>query len=531
MDIGVPHEQPEQAPVAATPQSVERLVSLGHTVHVERGVGARARIPDDDYREAGADLVDAEAAWGCDVVLAAHTPSNRELGLMRHGATLISRLDPARRPGLLENLRACGLTALAVDAVPRLSRAQAMDVLSSQANLAGYRAVIEAAAHLGRPLGGQVTAAGKFAPARVYVIGAGVAGLAGIGAARSLGAVVRGTDVRPEVAEQVESMGASFVPLPAAQKESAAQEESRDGYATQMAADQAAAAAALYAEEAAQADVVITTAAVPGRRAPLLLGRKAIEGMRPGSVVIDMAAGTGGNTELTVPGRVVTTESGVAVVGFTDLASRLPLQSSLLYSQNLVNLLDLMTPAKDGTIVLDLDDEVIRTVTVCHAGEILWPPPPVSVSAAPSAADEPAAERPGELGEPGEHGELSAAEEPDAQDRSRRRRVVLGLAATVLAAVLVLITPTAATSHYIVLALSIILGFHVISNVTPALHTPLMSVTNAISGIILLGAISQVGNADTRIAAVAFVAIVLATINVFGGFAVTHRMLAMFRKG
>ena len=522
MDIGVPHEQPEQAPIAATPQSVEKLVSLGYTVRVERGAGTVAHIPDDDYREAGADLVDAEAAWGCEVVLAAHTPSNRELGLMRRGAVLISRLDPARRPGLLENLRARDLTALAVDAVPRLSRAQAMDVLSSQANLAGYRAVIEAAAHLGRPLGGQVTAAGKFAPARVYVIGAGVAGLAGIGAARSLGAVVRGTDVRPEVAEQVESMGASFVPLPAAQ------EESRDGYATQMAADQAAAAAALYAEEAAQADVVITTAAVPGRRAPLLLGRKAIEGMRPGSVVIDMAAGTGGNTELTVPGRVVTTESGVAVVGFTDLASRLPLQSSLLYSQNLVNLLDLMTPAKDGTIVLDLDDEVIRTVTVCHAGEILWPPPPVSVSAAPSAADEPAAERPGEPGEPGE---LGAAEEPDAQDRSRRRRVVLGLAATVLAAVLVLITPTAATSHYIVLALSIILGFHVISNVTPALHTPLMSVTNAISGIILLGAISQVGNADTRIAAVAFVAIVLATINVFGGFAVTHRMLAMFRKG
>ena len=516
MDIGVPHEQPEQAPIAATPQSVEKLVSLGYTVRVERGAGTVAHIPDDDYREAGADLVDAEAAWGCDVVLAAHTPSNRELGLMRHGATLISRLDPARRPGLLENLRACGLTALAVDAVPRLSRAQAMDVLSSQANLAGYRAVIEAAAHLGRPLGGQVTAAGKFEPARVYVIGAGVAGLAGIGAARSLGAVVRGTDVRPEVAEQVESMGASFVPLPAAQ------EESRDGYATEMAADQAAAAGALYADEAAQADVVITTAAIPGRRAPLLLDREAVEGMRPGSVVIDMAAGTGGNTELTVPGRVVTTGGGVAVVGLTDLASRLPLQSSLLYSQNLVNLLDLMTPAKDGTIVLDLDDEVIRTVTVCHAGEILWPPPPVSVSAAPSAADEPAAERPGEIG---------AAEELDAQDRSRRRRVVLGLAATVLAAVLVLITPTAATSHYIVLALSIILGFHVISNVTPALHTPLMSVTNAISGIILLGAISQIGNADPRIAAVAFAATVLATINVFGGFAVTHRMLAMFRKG
>ena len=518
MDIGVPHEQPEQAPIAATPQSVEKLVSLGYTVRVERGAGTVAHIPDDDYREAGADLVDAEAAWGCEVVLAAHTPSSRELGLMRRGAILISRLDPARRPGLLENLRARDLTALAVDAVPRLSRAQAMDVLSSQANLAGYRAVIEAAAHLGRPLGGQVTAAGKFEPARVYVIGAGVAGLAGIGAARSLGAVVRGTDVRPEVAEQVESMGASFVPRPAAQ------EESRDGYATEMAADQAAAAAALYADEAAQADVVITTAAIPGRRAPLLLDREAVEGMRPGSVVIDMAAGTGGNTELTVPGRVVTTGGGVAVVGLTDLASRLPLQSSLLYSQNLVNLLDLMTPAGDGALALDLDDEVVRTITVCHDGEILWPPPPVSVSAAPSAAGGPAeAEQPGGP---------DAAEAPVAQDRprSRRRRIVLGLVVA-LAAALVLITPAAATSHYIVLALSIILGFHVISNVTPALHTPLMSVTNAISGIILLGAISQIGNADRRIAAVAFVATVLAAINVFGGFAVTHRMLAMFRKG
>mgnify|MGYP000870514359 FL=1 len=519
MDIGVPHEQPEQAPVAATPQSVEKLISLGYTVRVERGAGALAHIPDDDYREAGAHLVDEEAAWGCQVVLTAHAPSNRELSLMRRGATLISRLDPARRPGLLENLRARDITALAMDAVPRLSRAQAMDVLSSQANLAGYRAVIEAAAHLGRPLGGQVTAAGKFAPARVYVIGAGVAGLAGIGAARSLGAVVHGTDVRPEVAEQVESMGASFDPVPAAQ------EGAQDGYATQMTADQAAAAAALYADEAAQADVVITTAAVPGRRAPVLLDREAVERMRPGSVIIDMAASTGGNTELTVPGRVVTTESGVAVVGFTDLASRLPLQSSLLYSQNLVNLLDLMTPAKDGTIVLDLDDEVIRTVTVCHAGEILWPPPPVSVSAAPSAADGPAADE--------QPGGLDAAEAPVAQDRprSRRRRIALGLIAAALAAVLVLITPAAATSHYIVLALSIILGFHVISNVTPALHTPLMSVTNAISGIILLGAISQIGNADRRIAAVAFVATVLAAINVFGGFAVTHRMLAMFRKG
>ena len=284
MDIGVPHEQPEQAPIAATPQSVEKLVSLGYTVRVERGAGTVAHIPDDDYREAGADLVDAEAAWGCEVVLAAHTPSSRELGLMRRGAILISRLDPARRPGLLENLRARDLTALAVDAVPRLSRAQAMDVLSSQANLAGYRAVIEAAAHLGRPLGGQVTAAGKFEPARVYVIGAGVAGLAGIGAARSLGAVVRGTDVRPEVADQVRSVGAEFVPVPTAQ------EVSSDGYAKEMSSDQAALAQALYAREAAGADIVITTANIPGRRSPILLDRAAVEAMRPGTVIVDMAA-------------------------------------------------------------------------------------------------------------------------------------------------------------------------------------------------------------------------------------------------
>ena len=514
MDIGVPHEQPEQAPVAATPQSVERLVSLGHAVHVERGVGARARIPDDDYREAGADLVDAEAAWGCEVVLAAHTPSNRELGLMRRGATLISRLDPARRPGLLENLRACGLTALAVDAVPRLSRAQAMDVLSSQANLAGYRAVIEAASHLGRLFSGQVTAAGKFPPATVYVIGAGVAGLAAIGTAHSLGAIVRGTDVRPEVADQVRSMGAEFVAVPTAQ------EISSDGYAQEMAADQAALAAALYAEQAARSDLVITTANIPGRRAPVLLDRAAIEAMRPGSVIVDMAAANGGNTELTVPGEVVVTEGGVTIVGRTDLAARLPSQASQLYGQNLVNLLTLMTPERDGELSLDLEDRIIRTITVCHSGELMWPPPPVTVSAAPTAKAGPSTEELARI-------EADAAA---AQTRSRRNRMVGLAAATLAGAALVLVSPAAVTSHYIVLVLSVILGFHVISNVTPALHTPLMSVTNAISGIILLGAISQVGSSNPFISAVAFVAVVLSTVNVFGGFAVTHRMLAMFRK-
>lgn len=516
MRVGIPCQPPGHALAAATPRTVARIIRLGYEVAVERGVGEAARFPDADYEEAGALLTDRAGAWGADVVASTGAPGEAELDLMRPGATLISRLGPARSPELLEELRRRGLTALAIDAVPRISRAQAMDVLSSQANLAGYRAVIEAASRFGRLLGGQVTAAGKFPPATVYVIGAGVAGLAAIGTAHSLGAVVRGTDVRPEVADQVRSVGAEFVPVPTAQ------EVSSDGYAKEMSSDQAALAQALYAREAASADIVITTANIPGRRSPILLDREAVEGMRPGSVIVDMAAANGGNTELTVPGETITAPGGVTIIGATDLAERLPAQASQLYGQNIVNLLTLMTPAKDGALALDLDDEVVRGITVCADGELLWPPPPISVSAsaAPGAAPRRSPEE--------EAAELAAA--ALAKARSRRRRLTGIVAATALAAALVLATPAAVTSHYIVLALSIILGFHIISNVTPALHTPLMSVTNAISGIILLGAISQVGNANPLISAIAFVAVALATINVFGGFAVTHRMLAMFRK-
>ena len=508
MRLGVPCERPDQALVAATPQTVERLVRLGYDVLVERGAGRAARFLDSAYEEAGARLTDDAEVWGCELVLGVDAPEAERLDRLGDGATLIARLDPARQPELVESLRARGVTALALDAVPRISRAQAMDVLSSQANLAGYRAVIEAAAHFGRLLTGQVTAAGRFPPATVYVIGAGVAGLAAIGTAHSLGAIVRGTDVRPEVADQVRSMGAEFVAVPTAQ------EISSDGYAQEMAADQAALAAALYAEQAARSDLVITTANIPGRRAPVLLDRAAIEAMRPGSVIVDMAAANGGNTELTVPGEVVVTEGGVTIVGRTDLAARLPAQASQLYGQNLVNLLTLMTPERDGELSLDLEDRIIRTITVCHSGELMWPPPPVTVSAAPTAKAGPSIE----------------ADAAAAQTRSRRNRMVGLAAATLAGAALVLVSPAAVTSHYIVLVLSVILGFHVISNVTPALHTPLMSVTNAISGIILLGAISQVGSSNPFISAVAFVAVVLSTVNVFGGFAVTHRMLAMFRK-
>ena len=341
MRLGVPCERPDQALVAATPQTVERLVRLGYDVLVERGAGRAARFLDSAYEEAGARLTDDAEVWGCELVLGVDAPEAERLDRLGDGATLIARLDPARQPELVESLRARGVTALALDAVPRISRAQAMDVLSSQANLAGYRAVIEAAAHFGRLLTGQVTAAGRFPPATVYVIGAGVAGLAAIGTAHSLGAIVRGTDVRPEVADQVRSMGAEFVAVPTSQ------EISSDGYAQEMAADQAALAAALYAEQAARSDLVITTANIPGRRAPVLLNRAAIEAMRPGSVIVDMAAANGGNTELTVPGEVVVTEGGVTIVGRTDLAARLPSQASQLYGQNLVNLLTLMTPERD----------------------------------------------------------------------------------------------------------------------------------------------------------------------------------------
>ncbi|MDC4233907.1 Re/Si-specific NAD(P)(+) transhydrogenase subunit alpha [Actinomyces sp. B33] len=514
MRIGVPAEGPDQPLVAATPHTVGLLTRLGYEVVVEHGAGASARFPDSSYDEAGAALVDAADVWASDIVIALDAPDNDLVATMRPGAALIARLDPRRDTGLAERLAPHGITALAMDAVPRISRAQAMDVLSSQANVAGYRAVVEAASCFGRVFTGQVTAAGKMPPARVYVIGAGVAGLAAIGTAHSMGALVSATDVRPEVAEQVESMGASFVALPTAQ------EESSDGYAREMDEDAAAAAARLYASQAAASDIVITTANIPGRTAPILLDEAAVAAMAPGSVIVDMAAANGGNCALTVPGRVITTDNGVTIVGYEDFAARLPSQASQLYGRNIVNLLTLMTPGKDGQLVIDLDDEVVRGIAVTERGRVMWPPPPVQVSAAPTAPAGPSPE------------EVEAARLADEERARRSRRLVrIGTAAAAAAlAALILATPAAATGHYIVLLLSVVLGFYVISNVTPALHTPLMSVTNAISGIILVGGISQIGDPHPVIAGASFAAIVLASINIFGGFAVTHRMLAMFRK-
>lgn len=516
MLIGVPQESsPSETRVAATPTTVPQLTKLGYDVVVQHGAGARSDLPDAAYAEAGARLGTAEDVWSADVVLCCNPPTAAELALMRPGAVLVSMLSPATRPEVAETYAAAGISALSLDAVPRISRAQSMDVLSSMANIAGYRAVIEAAEAYGGMFAGQVTAAGKMPPAKVFVAGAGVAGLAAIGIAGSMGAQVRAFDVRPEVGEQIRSMGADFVEVGAVDAQ-----VSSDGYAKEMTADQAELAARMYAEESGNADIVITTAQIRGRAAPILLTAAMIAAMKPGSVIVDMAASTGGNTELTRPDEKVVTANGVTIIGWTDLAGRLPRQASQLFSTNLVNLLKLTTPGKDGEFVIDFDDEVVRGMTVTRKGAITWPPPPVKVSAAPVAAA-PAAVAP-----------ARPAETPEEKAKRSRRRTLyaaaLGLAAFFLIGGL---SPVSILGHWMVLMLAIVVGFYVINNVTHALHTPLMAETNAISGIIMVGALLQVGSSSLAVTIIAWVAVLVASINVFGGFLVTNRMLAMFRKG
>lgn len=513
MRIGVPSQGPEQPLVAATPDTVAKLKTLGYDVVVETGAGALSRYPDYQYEEAGATIVDRAAALGADIVLALDEPTGGDIDGFHPETVVISRLAPGRHPDLVEELAKRGVTALAMDTVPRISRAQAMDVLSSQANVAGYRAVIEAANEFGRLFTGQVTAAGKMPPAKVYVIGAGVAGLAAIGTANSMGAEVFATDVRPEVAEQVESMGARFVPLPEIKQESS------DGYARALTKEELQAANTVYAKQSAESDIIITTANIPGRTSPILLDDAAIAAMKPGTVIVDMAAGNGGNTTQTVAGQRVVTPNGVIVIGWTDLAGRLPTQSSQLYAQNIVNLLKLMTPGKDGQLVMDMEDEIVRTITVTLKGDILFPPPPITVSAAaPSAAEDPlvVAQR--------------AADEERAAAKKKRFRTLGSFSAALLGIALVLATPASALDHYVVFALAVVVGFYVITGVSHSLHTPLMSVTNAISGIILVGAITQIGSENMAGTILSFVAIMLASINIFGGFRVTDRMLNMFQK-
>ncbi|MCW2536114.1 MAG: pntA [Modestobacter sp.] len=507
MRIGVVHEsRPTETRVAATPTTVAQLRALGYEVVVASGAGLASTFPDEAYVAAGARLGPGAEAWAADVVLGVNAPSAREIAQLRDGAVLISLLAPATDPDLVEALARRPVTALAMDAVPRISRAQSLDVLSSMANIAGYRAVIEAAHTFGRFFTGQVTAAGKVPPAKVLVVGAGVAGLAAIGTASSLGAIVRATDVRPEVAEQIRSLGGEYVAVAPAE-----QQVSSDGYARETSADYDRRAAVAYAEQAADVDIVITTALIPGRPAPRLITEEMVATMRPGSVVVDMAAAMGGNVAGTVPDELVVTPNGVSIIGYTDLPGRLPAQASQLYGTNLVNLMKLLTPARDGQVVLDLDDVVQRSMTVVHAGEKIWPPPPVPVSSAPPVPAAPAPVVP-------------AATPPPS-----RRFVLVGLAAALLF-VLTALSPDPLIEHLTVFALAIVIGFYVIGHVHHALHTPLMSVTNAISGIIVVGALLQIGHGDPVVTALAFVAVLVASINVFGGFAVTRRMLGLFTR-
>lgn len=547
MIIGVPNEFDQgQTLVAATPDTTTKLIKLGYDVWVQTGAGIAAHYLDEDYEAAGASIVDSTRVWQADIVICLDAPRADQIAQMKPGALLMSRLNPSAHPEFIELCEKQGITALALDMVPRISRAQSMDVRSSMANVSGYRAVIEAASHFGRLLGGQVTAAGKINPAKLYVIGVGVAGLAAIGTAKSMGAQVYATDVRSDVADQVQSLNAEFVPIPVTQ-------ESEDGYAKEMTAEQAALANKVYAEQAAQSDIIITTAQVPGKKPPLLLDAQAVAHMKPGSVIVDMGASPeGGNVELTQYDEVLVTDNGVTIIGLTNMPKRLPGQASQLYGQNIVNFLKLATPEKNGQIELNEDDEVVRGVTVTLDGAIMWPPPPIKVSAAPKSASK-AASKAADNAQNTQKSDSKQADPARIEGIDRKGKstgefiepamttdglgkkpawkrwwwkILLG----VLAVALVMAAPEELTGHFVVFELACVVGFYVITNVTHALHTPLMSVTNAISGIIIAGALTQVSSDNPVIFIIAAVAILLASINIFGGFLVTHRMLDMFKR-
>ena len=511
MLIGVPRELLDnESRVAATPKTVQQILKLGFDVIVEHDAGFKASFEEQAFAAAGAKVGDAAQVWQADIIFKVNAPTDDEIALIKEGATLVSFIWPAQNPQLMEKLSAKKINVLAMDAVPRISRAQALDALSSMANIAGYRAVVEAAHEFGSFFTGQITAAGKVPPAKVLVIGAGVAGLAAIGAANSLGAIVRAFDSRPEVKEQVESMGASFLEIDFKEEGG-----SGDGYAKVMSEEFNRRALALYAEQAKEVDIIITTALIPGRPAPRLITKEMVESMKPGSVIVDLAAATGGNCELSKAGEVVVTDNQVKIIGYTDLPSRLPTQSSQLYGTNLVNLLKLLCKNKDGQIDINFDDVVLRGVTVIRDGEVTWPAPPIQVSAQPQQQAKAA----------------SAVKKEEEKPTDPRKKYGIMAAVGVLFLWLTSIAPAAFLSHLTVFVLACVVGYYVVWNVSHALHTPLMAVTNAISGIIIVGALLQISQGNFFISVLAFIAILVASINIFGGFRVTQRMLSMFRKG
>ena len=519
MHIAVPKEvYAGECRVALTPETAVHIQKLGHTLSVESGAGVNANYSDQSYKDAGVTVVDdTQALWsGADVIMKVRAPAEHpqlgdEVALIPENSILISFIWPAQNEALLKKLAAKKVTALAMDSVPRISRAQKLDALSSMANIGGYRAVVEAANHFGRFFTGQVTAAGKVPPAKVLVIGAGVAGLAAIGAARSMGAIVRAFDTRPEVKEQVESMGADFLELEFEEDASG-----EGGYAKTMSKEFIEAEMALFAEQAKEVDIIITTALIPGRPAPELILTEMVESMKPGSVIVDLAAEQGGNCKLTRANEVIK-HGDVTLIGHTDLPSRMAAQSSQLYGTNLRHLLTDLTPEKDGVINVNMEDEVIRGTTVVSSGDVTWPPPAPKLSAAPAAA--PAAK-------------AAVAEPPPELTTFQKMRGSIIAAVVAIVAIFAVgsVAPPAFMSHFTVFALACFVGYQVIWNVTPSLHTPLMSVTNAISGIIVVGALLQISSSSGFVVFLAAVAVLVASINIFGGFLVTQRMLKMFRK-
>ena len=524
MRIGVPREIfPGEKRVATVPDVVTKLVKLGFDVVIETGAGELADLSDDAYKEAGAAIAPSAAElWsGSDLVFKVRAPTPDEVALMHEGQTLIGFLWPAQNPDLMQQLAAKKITALSIDALPRtLSRAQKMDALTSMAGVSGYRAVVESANAFGRFFNGQITAAGKVPPAKVFIAGAGVAGLAAIGAAASLGAIVRANDTRAEVADQVVSLGGEFVKVDYEEEGSGG-----GGYAKVMSEGFQAAQREMYAQQAREVDIIITTALIPGKPAPKLITAEMVRSMKPGSVIVDMAAEQGGNCELTEPGKAVV-KHGVTIVGYTDLASRMARQSSTLYGTNLFRLTEELCKTKDGVINVNMQDDAIRGLTVIKDGEITWPAPPLVVAPkpAPKPAAAPAAKKGHGHGEPS--GPMPAG-----------KLLIVAAVTAVLFALVGAYAPAAFLSHFTVVVLACFVGYMVVWNVKPALHTPLMSVTNAISSIIAIGALVQISpmaNAASRpntlIGILAALALVLTAINMFGGFAVTQRMLAMFRK-
>lgn len=520
MKIGIPKEiHSDERRVAIIPEVVEKLIKLGFQVSVESGSGTLAQFSDEDYKKAGAEIInETKTLWGfSDLIIKVRAPEfNHSIGLhevnlLKESAWLVSFIWPAQNPELLDLFKTKKTTVLAMDCVPRISRAQKIDALSSMANIAGYRAIIEAAHYFGRFFTGQVTAAGKIPPAKVFVIGAGVAGLSAIGSASSLGAIVRATDTRPGVDEQIKSMGGSFVEVPF--KESGA---GGGGYAKVMSAEFQKSQAELIRNQCKEVDIIITTALIPGKPAPKLISKSMVESMKSGSVIVDLASEQGGNCELTSPGQVIV-HQGVTIIGYTDLPSRLPTQSSTLYANNILRLIEELCPQKDGIIYLNHQDEMLRNTMIIEKGLLTWPPPviaPTIVSSENSSTT------------PIESKSLNRA-----KDKPNNFKIVIPFILVSLGLIFAgVFAPSAFIGHLTVFILSCFIGYMVVWNVTPALHTPLMSVTNAISSIVILGALMQGSNTSELVNWLAIIAIFLTTINMVGGFLVTHRMLRMFQK-